>query len=342
MHLREKESLERTTQFLSSLWTTSLVIMWLVACGAAAGQEQPCTVDIPTVVVMPDYGLVRKLGPEAFVAHDKHRPIRVESVETYRGSRRVLFIVDTAKSNPAEVRKIEAEVISEILESGGTENSFALLTARGPRKEIHFGAAKEDLSAAVHEIEKGTSGKNQNGGVLDAILEGIDWFQPRREGDAIVALTTGIESNNIAGYGRVRDSLLKAHLRLFGFQAGPIFGGYYHPGLTVGQFPTPWFEPNRESLFALTRDTGGFAGWENAGGDPFKDYRLTDDRLRAVKRVGSQLYKAIAEYYGVRLNHPADNFVLELADSVRKDFPQAKVMYPRKFQDCTGSTPSSQ
>ena len=329
-------------------WSTfiTLALSVGVSCIAAAAQESACLTDVPTLVTLPDYGLVRQLGPDQFLAHDKHGSVRIEAVETRRGPLRVLFVVETGKTVSEAARRVQTEVISEMLSSGKPEDSFALLTAHGPRTEVHFGANKEDLAAVVREIAKGISGKNQTGGVLDAIQEATEWFQPRREGDAILALTTGIESNSNTSYGRVRDSLLKAHVRLFGFQLGPIIGGYYRMGpiANAGGQPvfTVSFDRNEDNLFSLTRETGGFSAWENTAGDSMKEYRLTDERLQAVRQMGLQVRKAVTEYYSVRLTHPADGFVLELATSVRKDLPQAQIDYPMRFQECTVPPPHPQ
>ena len=319
---------------------TSVAFVLLVICAAARAQESVCTIDLPTLVILPDFSLVRDLGREGFVARDKHGPVRLDAVETHRGPRRLLFVVETGKHLPPVARKVEAEAISEILKRSSAEDSFALLTSRGPRRELHFGASKEGLAAAVHEIEVGTTGKNQDGGVRDTILEAISQFQPGREGDAIVAVTTGIEKDSNASYQKVRDSLVKARIRLFGVQIGVFLAGYYGTGMSASGYPTAWADPNEESLFALTRQTGGFAIWENTE-HPWQEYRLTEERLHAVRYMSFQLYKAVVEYYGVDVRHSTDGLVLDLADVIRKDLPKAKVIYPMKLPDCAIPSPHS-
>jgi hypothetical protein len=289
---------------------------------------------VPVLVVLPDYSLVRDLGRESFVARDKHGAVHIDAVETHRGPRRLLFVVETGKQLSPEARKVEAEAISEILKRGSAEDRFALLTSRGPRRELHFGASKEKLAEAIHEIEVDTGGKNQDGGIRDTILEAIREFQPGQDGDAIVAVTTGIEKDSNASYQKVRESLIKAHIRLFGVQIGAYFAGYFGTGMVGSRYLSSWTASNQESLFALTEQTGGFVIWENTEG-PLKEYRLTEERLHAVRYMSSQLYKAVSEYYGVNLKHPPDGLVLDLVDDIRKDLPKAKVIYQTKLPDCT-------
>ena len=312
----------------------------LSLCAIAKAEEHGCTLEIPAIVVLPDYNLVRELGPSAFTLQGKHGSGTVTSVETRSGPRRILFVVETGKQVPAAAKKIEFDVISAILANADGEDSFALLASRGPRNEVGFGTNKETVAASAAAIENVVGTRSQKGGVLDSILEAIDRFQSPREGDAIVVLTLGIESDHYAGYGKVRDALAKAHVRLFGVQLGPIidaigaapsyWGNYYQPG---------WMDPNRENLFALTRASGGFAGWENTVGGPHNRYNLTNDRQIAIKHIALQIYRAIARYYSIRVENPSSNFALELADSVRKDLPQARLNYPDRYWECKPTPP---
>jgi len=312
----------------------------LSLCVIAQAEEHGCTLEIPAIVVLPDYDLVRELGPSAFTMQGKHGSGTVASVETRCGPRRILFVVETGKQVPVAVKKVEFAVISEILANAGSEDTFALIASRGPRNEVGFGTSRETVAASAAAIENALGARSQKDGVLDSILEAVEQFQSPREGDAIVVLTLGLESDHHAGYGRVRDALVKAHVRLFGVQLGPIinavgaapsyWGNYYQPG---------WMDPNRENLFALTRASGGFAGWENAAGGPQNKYKFTNERQTAVKHIALQIYRAVARYYSIRLEHSPSNFALELADSVRKDLPQARLNYPDRSWECKATPP---
>jgi hypothetical protein len=314
-------------------------------CVGAWAQEPTCRVELPVLVILPDGALVQRLGPEGFVGRNMKGPVPLESVETERGARRILFVVETGKHVPEAARKIEAAVISEILSKASPEDAFGLLTTHGPRKEIRFQESREALQAAVNEIEEGMKGKNQEDGVLDSLFEGADWFQPGRTGDAIVVLTMGIEKNHQVSFVKVRDRLAGAGIRLFGLQLGMLISGYIQGGIGMGpggqMIPTASISANQESLFALSMDTGGFASLENAEGDPQKRYKLTGERLRGVRYIALQEYKAVVEYYRIRVQSPPKETVLDLADPIRKQLPQAMVIYPKSTLMCPqGANPS--
>ncbi|MBZ5528778.1 MAG: hypothetical protein LAN71_12865 [Acidobacteriia bacterium] len=295
--------------------------------------------ELPVLVTLPSGALVQRLGPEGFVGRGVKGPIPLESVETERGARRILFVVENAKRVPEAARKIEAAVIREIVSKADAEDVFGLLTARGPRKEIRFGESRESLQAAANEIEAGMKGKNQEDAVLDSVYEGAGWFQPGRAGDAIFVLTMGIEKNNQVSFDKVRDRLTGAGIRVFGFQLGMLISGYIYGGVGMGPggqlIPTANISANRENFFALSMDTGGFASLENAEGDPQKRYRLTDERLRVVQYMAAQEYKAAVEYYRVRVQNPPKEMVLDLAEAIRKQIPQAMVIYPKTALACS-------
>jgi hypothetical protein len=309
-----------------------------IISAALLAQGTGCMVELPAIVVLPDASLVQRLGTGGFVAHDKSGPAKIEAVGSDRNARRILLVVETGKQVPSSARKVQAEILTEILKNARPEDSFALLTMRGPRREIRFGATHEMLTSSIEEIETGVAGKNQEGGALDTIFEGIDWFHPPKAGDAILVLTMGIESNHRVSFAKVRDGLVKARIHLFGFQLGPIIGGYYRTGFGASAFgqtvPTAWIDPNHENLFALSKYTGAFVALENAEGDPWKEYQLTDQRLHAIRHVAHQEYQAIVEFYKIQVQGSPKDLVIDLTDSIRRQLPQAEVSYPRNFPDC--------
>jgi hypothetical protein len=279
-------------------------------------------------------------------------------------------VVETGKRVPAAARKIESAILSEILSSAREGDSFAMLTTREPRKEFRFDAGREALQAAVDEIESSLPDKNKEAGVLDAVAEGIGWFQKHREGDAILLLTMGTESSHRTTYAKVRESLTSAHVRLFGVQLGGSAGTRYSvdyivatgpagqvilsmpPGMgavdqvTVGMAPVAPIGPTGigispddfENFFTLSRGTGGFGGLVSLQGESWNKYKLTDDRLKAVKYIGEQEYKAMVEYYRIRIQRPAQHFSLELSDPIRKQLPQARVIYGISDRTCAPSS----
>jgi hypothetical protein len=315
------------------------VLVGLVfTCETVRARQSPCGVDFPVNVILPDGALVRKLSPETFIAHGKHGPIPVESVTIDTGARRVLFVVETGKSLPAAARRIQATVLSEIMSNARPEDSFALLTARGPRVAVDFSSSRDQLKGALEELGLPPGGKDQGGGVLDTLIEAADWFHQPQPGDSIVVMTMGIESPHRVSYSQVRDSLAVRLIRLFGFQLGQIIGGYYQTGISIAPngstMPSASIAPNRENVFALSHESGGTIFLENTQGGPWREYKLTDENLQGAKRSADQTYKAVIEYYRVRVESPPKDFVLELAEPVKSQLPQARIMYPKHFPEC--------
>lgn len=331
---------------MASRWSsrtvrTSATETWLallLVCTNGSAEQPPCDAELPVNVVLPDASLVRGLGPENFVARTKREPLRIGSFTTDTGPRRILFVVETGKQLPEAARTVEAAVLSHILSIARPEDSFALLTARGPRREVRFGSNRDAVNASVHELGEAPRGKNQENGVLDALLEGAEWFQEARPGDAIIVMTMGIESAHKASYSKVRTALAAQRIRLFGFQLGQKIAGFYQtavaPGIW-GQFSVQAFvSPNEENVFALSFESGGFVCNENTGGDPWRQYKLTEERLEIVKILGQQMHKAATNYYSLRAEFPRRNYVIDLADPMKQKLPQAMVTYPRRLPDC--------
>jgi len=107
----------------------------------------------------------------------------------------------------------------------------------------------------------------------------------------------------------------------------PSPGGVLLPRATV--------DPNRQTMFDLADETGGFFLGENTEGDPQRSYQLSDERLRLLNKFGGQLYKGIVEYYRIRLASATDDFAFDLNDSLRQKFSKAHLIYPRKVPRCS-------
>src|SRR5690348_7989992 len=96
----------------------SLITLCLFTiCAGLFAQEPRCSVEIPAIVALSDATLVQRLGSDGFVAHSERGPAKIEGVSSDRGTRRILFVVETGKQIPSTVRKVEAEILTEILKN---------------------------------------------------------------------------------------------------------------------------------------------------------------------------------------------------------------------------------
>jgi len=321
-----------------------LLICTLLSCsGSTAGQDHPCEVDIPVNIVTPELALVRHVPKDGFIAHHGDNALAIHSVDADIAPRRIVLVVENGKSVNSAARKIEASVLGGIVTNARAEDSFAFLTARGPRKELPFGIPRDMLLSSIRELSSPANGKDQGKSALEAVLEASGWLQPSQPGDSIILLTMGLEPGEME-YGKVTKTLTTSAIRLFGFQFGVLYLATYssHLGpIASGPFPIVKIDPNRETIFDLGEETGGFLLEENTEGNPQLSYHLTDDRLQQLGYFAGQLYKGVVEYYRMRLGPAPEGFVVDLSDSVRQKVPKAHVLYPRRTLNCSPISRSS-
>jgi hypothetical protein len=134
---------------------------FLFFLASAGGQNQPCEVDVPVNVVMPDAALVRNMPQDGFIALHGSDVFAIRSVRADTASRRIVLVVENGKNvNPA-AHRVEASVLGSIVRNARAEDSFAFLTARGPRTELPFGAPRDMLLSSIGELSSPAKGKDQ-------------------------------------------------------------------------------------------------------------------------------------------------------------------------------------
>jgi|KBSMisStandDraft_5_1062788.scaffolds.fasta_scaffold00213_2 hypothetical protein len=310
--------------------------------GVAIAQryEVPCAIDIPVNVVVPGGKLVRELQKEQFVARTKHAPLRVVAADDETGPRRILLVLETGRSVPPKIRAVESSVVADMLSEARSQDSFALLAARGS-KSLPFGSSPEVIISAAKALETQTGGGDPgNDGVLDVLLKGAESFHEPKPGDSIFLFTLGLESEHKASYSRVRKELADRQIRLFGLQLGPVMIGSSQGGMFrftpggVDELAAMVFTPNYEDVGNLSLSTGGYALGENILGDSQHDYDIKAEKLEEVKTLASRMHSAITEYYRLSMQSSRDPFSLELAPDIRKNVPNAVMIYPRQLPAC--------
>jgi len=135
--------------------------------GVAIAQryEVPCAIDIPVNVVVPGGKLVRELQKEQFVARTKHAPLRVVAADDETGPRRILLVLETGRSVPPKIRAVESSVVADMLSEARSQDSFALLAARGS-KSLPFGSSPEVIISAAKALETQTEGGDPGNAVV--------------------------------------------------------------------------------------------------------------------------------------------------------------------------------
>jgi hypothetical protein len=272
-----------------------------------------------------DWELLRALQAKAFVAQNGKQPLRIQAVTTDRSARRIIFVVENGKRVNADARKLESGAIADILSKARPEDTFGLLTARGPRISLPLGSSLDALRAASEQIaalEPADSGK----GVLDSVLEASTWFQPPQPGDSIFLMTLHVEGGNHVSFSKVQAALGTARIRVFGFMLGP----YYTVDWKDTNTSFAWYYPK---TYALTGASGGLGGQAPPWGTSYSLTKVRDE----VRDQAEMMYNAVTEYYLLQFDSAPHDVTIDLAPQIRDQQPLARVLYPRCLPPCSGT-----
>jgi hypothetical protein len=328
----------------NSIGLSCFALLFSGLLSTTVSEERSCSVSLPVTVFLPNLALLRNLGKEQFAARDKKSALSILYASPENGPRRIVFVVETGRRISSDARKVEAAVLQGVLSEASPDDSVALLTARGPSKEVRFGESHEALESVIAEIGKGLSGHSQQAEVLDAVNEAADWLQPHQQGDAILLLSMKIENDNPkASFEAVSDRLVMDEIRLFGVQLDTLIHAFYSTTITsaiggpiVGASTD--LSLNKKSLFYLSDESGGFGVVEDTT-STIHTYKLTDSHLAELKEEGKQFCKAIEDYYRLTLQSSPQGLDLDVSGSLRAKFPQAILTYPKKKDYCLSGAP---
>jgi hypothetical protein len=318
----------------------------------AAWAQKSCRVDLPVGVVGMDGSLLNGLTASDVTVHLRKQTLAIENVGYDTGPRRILFVLDTSRRLPPEARKAETMMVSYVLSKARPADSFALMTARGASRQVHFEEGRDALMKAVQELAADPKEQTKTPNILDTMMNGVHWFGEPRPGDAIILMADHLEESNsesqyqgrgITGVGpmqgvvsdrgpsfeassrykfsAVADTLAVHGIRVFGLQLGAL------------NFASGVYEPSEENLLGITLGSGGYLILDAA--DAFGSYVWNDARAGKLQNRMYQLYGAIAQFYVLRVNAPTplhrEFWTLELAKDLRKN---TRALYPHLFDPC--------
>jgi hypothetical protein len=307
--------------------------------------QQACSaVEVPVGVINAGGETFRGLSAQDFIAS---KGTTVKSLTYDNGPRRVLFVVDTSPKLSSNTHAAAAELVKTLIESSRPEDSLALITARGPGGAVKFG---EDRAGLVRALipEAGTDHKKQ--GVLDAMMEGIEWFSAPQPGDAIVLIAADLDGNHKANPKTVAKAAADHHLRLFGLALGPVItqstvaGGSMTSTTSQGLALTKpmtgevLVQEGDEHFFPLVVNSGGLVlAVVNASLD--KSNNMSEPRVQEqVRYKAKQLFAMISVFYRAQVESPAlshhPDWTLEVNEKVRKSTPAMFLLYPRELGPC--------
>lgn len=318
-------------------------------CRAATAQDACKAYEIPVGVINFNGESFRGLATQDFLGHAQKGSVAIKSITFDDSPRRILLVVDTNKNLSVNLRKAEVELVKTLAASARPEDSLGLLTARGPGGTVKFGDPRASLVDAISQETSAKEGKGR--GVLDAVLEGVEWFSPSRPGDAIVVIAHDTEGNHKANAKSVAKALADHHVRMFGLALGPIqtrnsTTSYYQTaassqGLALATPSTGdlIYSTGDEDFYPLTVNSGGVVGMVmDPDSKQFSD-KMDDPRVQQRVRSWAQLVtNAVDTFYRMTIEpqHPghSDWWDLTLTESIQKNSPKMWVLFPHSLGPC--------
>jgi hypothetical protein len=320
-----------------------LLVLFLILTSllAAQAQNNSCSVTLPVALVDHRGNLLGGATAKDLTVQLRKQMLLIESLTYDTGPRRLLFIADTGRHLPAEVRKMEYALMAHLLSTARTGDTFALLTARGVSRQVRFEDGKDAVSKAVQELSSDAKEDKKAGAMLDTIAEGLSWFGAAKQGDAVLLMSDQLvpydtksqfrngyyvdvqpaQENSKTTFKKAAESLASHQVRAFGVQ----FSGVLHNPDT--------YEATDENLLGLCIGSGGYVIVDAM--TPQGGYQLTNTRIDDLQKKVYQLTGAIAEFYVVKVKAPAaiekQQWKIELASDLRKN---TYALYPRWYWGC--------
>ncbi len=326
-----------------ALWLFALMSLLSSSQAAFANSQKDasCMISLPVNVVVPDGRLIRELDASQFVAQTKRQTVPVLTATDDSGPRRILLVLESGRHVPERVRTAQYGVVAEILSEARPEDSFGLLTARGPDKEVHFGESRDAILAAVRELQANIDSKGSTVGILDALMTGAGWFDQPKPGDAIFLMSMGLESEHHATFKQVYKELTNRQVRVFSLLLGPRMEGTVSGAIVkmssggLEVLMEPSYSPNLEDDSNLSWGSGGYSVEVDLVGAGQREEQLTDKKLETLKSAASRMQSAITEYYRLTLESTPAQIMLGLATDLKNKVPKAVVLYPRQLPACS-------
>jgi len=326
----------------------SFAAVHLCLAASCLAQQNVCTIsDVPVAVISVSGDVFRGLAAEDFVGRTQKKPVGVKSLAFDDGPRRVALVVDTSNKLSADSRRAEKELVEVILAGARPEDTFALLSARGPGIDMNFTA---DHGSIIRALGVNESRGGKDPGVLDAVMTAIEQFGGHQNGDAIVVIAAEMEGNHKANAKMVAKALEDHHIRMFGLALGlvttksSVAGGSMTSTTSQGlAWTTPEvgdivYNTGDEHFFPLTVNSGGMV-LGVMGADPRRDSNMSDARVvQRVQQKARAVSKMINSFYRVQVEPPPgsrpEDWSLEISETITKHSQPMLVLYPHALGPC--------
>lgn len=332
------------------------ILMLALVTDLSMAQQKSCVIDLPVGLIGTDGSLLQGLTAQDITVRSSKQALPIQAVNYDTTPRRVLLIVDTSRRLVPEIRKATAMMADYLVSNARPQDSFALLTVRGAKRQVRFGQSRQEFVKTIQELVADPKEPVRAPNILDAIMEGLAWFGEPQRGDALLILADHLEedqegplytSRQVGGNGpmqgvvhnltgspedaskakfkAVTGAISDHQVRVFGLQVGSV---------RLNASVTAKVTPDDENLFGIAQGSGGFAVLDST--DSFGSYVLTEERIKGLQHKAWLLYGAISQFYVLRVQPPGpvshQPWKLELAKDLRNN---TRALYPEYFDPCS-------
>jgi hypothetical protein len=181
-------------------------------------------------------------------------------------------------------------------------------------------------------------------------MDGMEWFDGSRPGDAIVLIAADLEGNHKANPKTVAKALGERHMRMFGLALGPVTATSTVASHMVTNTMSQGLAEATPSTGAIIYDTGDLNFYPlttNSGGlllsvingnrDSF--FSMDDPKQQQrVRQKGRQVVGMVNTFYRLEIDQPQfsrpEAWTLDVKETIRKHAPAMWVLYPRELGPC--------
>lgn len=321
---------------------SAVVLTWLMS--VAIAQNEPCkSIEVPVGIVNGNGESFHGLSSADFSVHVGKNPVELKSMTFDNSARRIILVVDASKKLSAETLKAERFLVKTLVNGARPQDSFAMITARGPQHVVKFGEDKSAFFDALPAEGESRHGKEQ--GVLDAVMQAITLFGDPKPGDSIVVIAADLGSNRATNARQVARALEQHRIRMFGLAMGLV--STKNMALS-GQTTTAWglaeaqtavgdfiYETGDTDFYPLTTNSGGLV-LSVMNYDPRMTYNMMDPKFTTrMKQQSLVVYNVIAGYYRVEVaTNRSGDWSFEPQPDVRKAAPNMFFLYPHQLPGC--------
>jgi hypothetical protein len=321
----------------------SAVILAMLSLTAFAQTDKCNSTQVPVGIVNGSGEPFHGLSSADFLGRAGKASLAVKNMSFDDGPRRIVLVVDTSKKLNGDTRQAERSMIETLLGSARSQDSFAMVTARGPEHVVKFGEEHSAFIQALPAEGESRHGKEQS--VLDGVMKAIELFGDSKPGDSIIVMAADLAGSHTANAKMVAKALEQHHIRMFGLALGLV---QVKNSAVSGQSTTAWglatatpgigdfvYDTGDADFYPLTRNSGGMV-MAVMNYDSRATYSMKDPKfVTRAKQQTLAIYNMVAGYYKVEFEGDhAGEWSFEPTPDVRKAAPNMFLLYPHELSSC--------